>query len=110
MTKEENLNNPNSCLSKADMKEPIFVLRAKDPIAPMVIRIWASLSNQTQPTEKRARAYFESVKFEEWRKENRELIEANLFLKQELAEYRLLRADIATHLYVRPVWPFPDQM
>jgi hypothetical protein len=45
-TKDENASNPKSCWSKAEGDEPVFVLRANDPIAPMAVRIWASLNRQ----------------------------------------------------------------
>ena len=38
-------NNPGSydCYAKLDPNEPYFVLRAKDPSAPYLIRIWERL-------------------------------------------------------------------
>lgn len=37
-------NNPGKfdCLSKVGPDEPIFVLRANDPIAPAAVRLWAA--------------------------------------------------------------------
>lgn len=37
-------NNPGKydCYGKAEPDEPIFILRANDPIAPMVVRLWAA--------------------------------------------------------------------
>ncbi len=43
-TKQENLTDPNSCLGKAADDEPIFVLRARDPIAAHIVREWAKLA------------------------------------------------------------------
>lgn len=40
--KREELANPESCLNKAAPEEPIFVLRANDPVAAQVVRYWAS--------------------------------------------------------------------
>lgn len=40
-TKAEVLADPNSCLNKAGDDEPIFVLRANDPLAPEAIEKWA---------------------------------------------------------------------
>lgn len=40
MIKFDELNDPGSCLNKADIDEPLFVLRANDPIAPKIIRKW----------------------------------------------------------------------
>lgn len=35
-----------SCYEKAAPDEPIFVLRAKDPLAPLVVRMWAEIAAQ----------------------------------------------------------------
>jgi hypothetical protein len=40
--KKDELSNPNSCLNRAASDEPIFVLRANDPVAPSIVRDWAS--------------------------------------------------------------------
>lgn len=32
------------CLAKVDPNEPIFVLRAKDRLAPVLVRLWAQLA------------------------------------------------------------------
>lgn len=40
-TKLENILGPNSCWNKAESDEPVFVLRANDPVAPASIIIWA---------------------------------------------------------------------
>lgn len=41
MIKIDELVSPTSCLNKAGDDEPIFVLRAKDPLAAEVVRFWA---------------------------------------------------------------------
>lgn len=41
MIKKDELSNPNSCLNRAQDDEPLFVLRANDPIAPHVVKAWA---------------------------------------------------------------------
>lgn len=40
MTKQENLDNPDSCLSRARPLERIFVLLERDDSAPNTIRFW----------------------------------------------------------------------
>ncbi len=35
------LAQPKSCLNSAHMEEPIFVLRAQDAMAPIVVEMWA---------------------------------------------------------------------
>ena len=42
MKKKEEITNPQSCLSKADPEEMLFVLLARDAAAPGAIRFWAS--------------------------------------------------------------------
>jgi hypothetical protein len=41
MLKIDEITNPTSCLNKAADDEPIFVLRANDPLAIAIIREWA---------------------------------------------------------------------
>lgn len=38
-------NNPGrfDCHASADPDEPLFTLRAKDPLAPALVRLWAKL-------------------------------------------------------------------
>lgn len=40
--KKDELANPNSCLNKAADDEPIFVLRANDPVAASIVRQWGN--------------------------------------------------------------------
>lgn len=44
MTKRDEIYDSNSCLSKAALDEPLFVLRGSDPVAPNTIRHWAKLA------------------------------------------------------------------
>ncbi len=44
MKKMEELTDMNSCINKAADDEPIFVLRANDPLAPTVIDYWANMA------------------------------------------------------------------
>lgn len=69
MNRQENMNNPNSCLNKADADEPLFILRAKDPIAPLVVRAWAMLSQQLRAHsgQKCYEAVIVAEDMEEWR-------------------------------------------
>lgn len=70
-TKRENLTNPKSCWNKAADDEPLFILRANDPVASKVVRIWASLSEgmKTQPRVKTGGAWQVAVAMENWREE-----------------------------------------
>lgn len=44
MIKRREYEDPNSCLNKADLDEPIFVLRGKNKLAPALVRLWANLA------------------------------------------------------------------
>lgn len=44
MIKNQELTDPKSCLNQAAPEEMVFVLRANDPIAPLVVRYWANES------------------------------------------------------------------
>lgn len=43
---------PDTCLFNAEDDEPIFVLRAKDPIAADIVDIWATLAVKHHDFEK----------------------------------------------------------
>lgn len=70
MIKHVELFDADSCLNKAATDEPVFVLRAKDPIAPMAIRHWATMAVQTHDPEKIARALNAADQMDEWRLTN----------------------------------------
>jgi len=44
MTKEQEIATELSCLNKAKDDEPIFVLRANDLLAPIVVSCWAAIA------------------------------------------------------------------
>ena len=48
-------NNPSSydCHRAADGDEPIFTLRAKDPLAAVLVRTWVELRREVDPTTRR---------------------------------------------------------
>jgi hypothetical protein len=53
--KRVEMTNPDSCLSKADLDEPVFVLRAHDRLAADTIRHWAGLRRmQRGPSDAKA--------------------------------------------------------
>ena len=47
MRKIDEIEQPASGLNKARAEEPLFVLRAKDPLAPAVVRTWANNAEAT---------------------------------------------------------------
>jgi len=70
MIKSDELKNPLSCLNKSADDEPLFVLRAKDPIAPIAIRHWVTMSNCYHQKNKAKEALELAEKMEAWRKQN----------------------------------------
>ena len=44
MIKKDELIDPTSCLNKALADEPVFVFRAKDKLAPILVSMWAALA------------------------------------------------------------------
>jgi len=46
--------NPGAfdCLAKAEDDEPLFILLARDPIAPAMVRLWADAAAASAKTEK----------------------------------------------------------
>ncbi len=44
MLKKLELMSPTSCLNKAGPLEPIFVLRAKDPLFHQTVTLWAAMA------------------------------------------------------------------
>lgn len=47
MKRKDEISSLTSCLNKADDDEPIFVLRANDPLAPSCVRNWAYEAEET---------------------------------------------------------------
>lgn len=70
MLKRDVLKNPNSCLNKAAPDEPVFVLRAKDPLAAQTVRLWAQMNSHEHEHEKAMMAMKEAEEMEMWRKKN----------------------------------------
>jgi len=64
--KKQELSVPNSCLNKAASSEPIFVIRAKDPLAPMLIRHWATMAEGVHEVEKVMEARSIADEIERW--------------------------------------------
>lgn len=51
-------NNPGEfdCHAAAEDDEPIFTLRARDPLAPTVVRVWLAMRKETRfPRDERER-------------------------------------------------------
>lgn len=67
MTKAELLRSVNSCLSRAADDEPVFVLRAKDPLAAQTLRLWASMARGVHEDDKVELAREEAEQMDAWR-------------------------------------------
>ena len=65
-TKSEELRNDHSCLNKADADEPIFVLRAHDPLAAQTIRLWAAMAAGVHEDDKVTQALIDAEAAERW--------------------------------------------
>lgn len=69
MLKRDELSLSTSCFNRAEAEEPVFVLRANDPFAPMTIRHWATMATGSHETWKIDEARKIADAMEEWRKE-----------------------------------------
>lgn len=67
MNKQRTLLDLSSCLNKASHDEPLFVLRAKDPLAPLAIIHWVTMNQERQSPEKLAEALKVAEEMEQWR-------------------------------------------
>lgn len=67
MLKKHELADPASCLSKAHPDEPVFVLRANDPLAAQTIRLWAAMAADVHGAEKAERALNTAEMCDGWR-------------------------------------------
>jgi hypothetical protein len=70
MLKKDEVSNPKSCLNKAADDEPVFVLRAKDPIAAEVVRDWAERAFGKHEDDKIDDANQLATQMERWRRVN----------------------------------------
>ena len=68
-TKQQNLERYGSCWNKAEDDEPVFIIRAKDPIGAMIVRLWASLAESTGAHDraKAGQAWNVSLDMDRWR-------------------------------------------
>ena len=71
MDKNELTSNPQSCLNKSSQHEPLFVLCARDPLAPKLVRGWAAaaLNIGVRPA-KVTEAYELAARMDDWQRAN----------------------------------------
>jgi len=67
MLKRYELSEPRSCLNKAAGDEPVFVLRAKDPLAAQTIRHWATMAEGYHEPKKIKEAFELADAMDSWR-------------------------------------------
>ena len=66
--KRDEIANPDSCLNRAGDDEPVFVLRAKDPLAAKLVEEWAARAVLAGLHDDRAReAYRYAQAMRAWR-------------------------------------------
>jgi hypothetical protein len=68
-TRQETLRNAlvgKGCLGKAADREPVFVLRAQDKLAPDVVRVWADNAQAAGATAKANGAREVALAMEAW--------------------------------------------
>lgn len=65
---------PNDCYTKAEPDEPMFVLLARDPLAPELVRLWADRRWRAdgERTPKVEEAYTCANDMRDWRKANQQ--------------------------------------
>lgn len=69
MLKKTELSDPTSCLNKAEANEPVFVLRAKDPLFAQTVRLWATMADGVHEPAKVREAVEEAAQAEAWRRQ-----------------------------------------
>jgi hypothetical protein len=67
MLKKLELSSPTSCLNRAAPDEVVFVLRAKDPVAPQTLRHWATMAEGVHEADKVAEARACADAMDAWR-------------------------------------------
>lgn len=76
MTRSKELSDPNSCFSKAKEDEPMFVLLARDVMAPDIVREWCrqriKFLNQSPADEQIKEAMAIAQQMEEWKANHRD--------------------------------------
>jgi hypothetical protein len=67
MRRDLELSLPDSCINRAAPDEPVFVLRAKDPIASSIVRAWALRAKTVHEREKIDEAIELAHSMDSWR-------------------------------------------
>lgn len=68
MTKSQERDNPGSCFNRSGEDEPIFVLRARDPIAAATVNAWVKLAKEREIHKDRIEeALSHAQRMQDWR-------------------------------------------
>ena len=67
MRKCDEVRDPESCLNHCERDEPIFVIRAKDPLGSTTVRSWAQHAVGIHEKEKIAEANMLADIMDNWR-------------------------------------------
>lgn len=69
--KRDEISDPNSCLNHAAEDEPVFVLRAKDPLAAKLVEDWAARAITAGLHEEKPQSAFRYAQaMKAWREKN----------------------------------------
>ena len=111
MKKLDEMTDPKSCLSKAADDEPVFVLRAKDKLAPGVVRMWVELARGVHEPEKLEEATRLATLMENWHTNDAQnrLLPSHVLASENLrrspwcsmfgcAEFEMIAKRITKHL------------
>lgn len=75
------------CYAKAEADEPLFVLLARDPLAAILVRLWADLSRESVSVQKVEEAFDVSLAMDAWRKkEKREVMSYQRSYQRRITE------------------------
>jgi hypothetical protein len=107
MIKTNELSNPHSCLNRARVDEPLFVLRANDEHAPCLVRAWAKkyrrakmLENgagmTTTQTIKHVRALALADAMEKWRAGQNIKVKPQMTPEQAYATHKTRVSDASS--------------
>lgn len=69
MLKRNELAVPFSCLNKAASDEPLFVLRANDPLFAPTVRLWAAMADEVHSPDKISDAHNIADEGDKWRQD-----------------------------------------
>jgi hypothetical protein len=68
---EELVPGATGCLAKAASDEPLFILRAKDALAPGIVRVWVHYARSSGTPESKLREALElAERMERWQAEH----------------------------------------